>query len=54
MIGISGGLDSTLAFLVITKAYEILNLPKENIIAITMPGFGTTSRTHNNSIKLIN
>lgn len=54
VIGISGGLDSTLAFLVITKAYEILNLPKENIIAITMPGFGTTSRTHNNSMKLIN
>lgn len=54
VIGISGGLDSTLAFLVIIKAYEILNLPKENIIAITMPGFGTTSRTHNNSIKLIN
>lgn len=54
IIGISGGLDSTLAFLVIIKAYEILNLPKENIIAITMPGFGTTSRTHKNSIKLIN
>ena len=54
VIGISGGLDSTLAFLVIIKAYEILNLPKENIIAITMPGFGTTSRTHNNSMKLIN
>ena len=54
VIGISGGLDSTLAFLVVIKAYEILNLPKENIIAITMPGFGTTSRTYNNSIKLIN
>lgn len=54
VIGISGGLDSTLAFLVIIKAYEILNLPKENIIAITMPGFGTTSRTHNNSMNLIN
>lgn len=54
IIGISGGLDSALAFLVIIKAYEILNLPKENIIAITMPGFGTTSRTHKNSIKLIN
>lgn len=54
VIGISGGLDSTLAFLVIIKAYKILNLPKENIIAITMPGFGTTSRTHNNSMKLIN
>ena len=54
VIGISGGLDSTLAFLVIIKAYEILNIPKENIIAITMPGFGTTSRTHNNSMNLIN
>ena len=54
VIGISGGLDSTLAFLVIIKAYEILNIPKENIIAITMPGFGTTSRTYNNSMKLIN
>lgn len=54
VIGISGGLDSTLAFLVTIKAYEILNLSKENIIAITMPGFGTTSRTHNNSMKLIN
>lgn len=54
VIGMSGGLDSTLAFLVIIKAYEILNLPKEKIIAITMPGFGTTSRTHNNSMKLIN
>lgn len=54
IIGISGGLDSALAFLVIIKAYEVLNLPKKNIIAITMPGFGTTSRTHKNSIKLIN
>lgn len=54
IIGISGGLDSALAFLVIIKAYEVLNLSKENIIAITMPGFGTTSRTHKNSIKLIN
>ena len=54
IIGISGGLDSALAFLVIIKAYEVLNLPKENIIAITMPGFVTNSRTHKNSIKLIN
>lgn len=53
IIGISGGLDSTLAFLVTVRAYEILDLPKENIIAITMPGFGTTSRTYNNAIKLI-
>lgn len=53
VIGISGGLDSTLAFLVIVKAYEILNISKENIIAITMPGFGTSSRTYNNAIELI-
>ena len=53
IIGISGGLDSTLAFLVAIRAYEILDLPKENIIAITMPGFGTTSRTYNNAVKLI-
>lgn len=52
VIGISGGLDSTLAFLVITKAYKILGISTQNIIAITMPGFGTTTRTHNNAIKL--
>ncbi|TDT56522.1 NAD(+) synthase [Fonticella tunisiensis] len=48
VIGMSGGLDSTLAFLVILKAFDILGLPKENIIAITMPGFGTTKRTRSN------
>ena len=53
VIGISGGLDSTLAFLVINRAYEILGVDKSNIIAITMPGFGTSSRTYNNAIKLI-
>lgn len=53
VIGMSGGLDSTLAFLVIIKAYEILNFQKENIIAITMPGFGTTSRTHKNAVELV-
>ncbi|MBQ3114705.1 MAG: NAD(+) synthase [Clostridia bacterium] len=53
VIGVSGGLDSTLALLVIAKAMDIIKLPRENIIAITMPGFGTTGRTYNNSVKLI-
>ncbi|PKK95836.1 MAG: NAD(+) synthase [Tenericutes bacterium HGW-Tenericutes-4] len=53
VIGISGGLDSTLAFLVIDKANKMLNLTNDNIIAITMPGFGTSARTYNNSLKLI-
>lgn len=53
VIGISGGLDSTLAFLVAIRAMENLNLPKDNIIAVTMPGFGTTSRTYDNSVYLI-
>lgn len=54
VIGISGGLDSTLAFLVIIKAYKKLGISNDNIIAVTMPGFGTTNRTLNNSITLIN
>lgn len=54
VIGISGGLDSTLAFLVIKKAYEKLGIDNENIIAVTMPGFGTTSRTYNNAKDLVN
>lgn len=53
IIGISGGLDSTLAFLVIVKAFEKLNRNTKDIIAVTMPGFGTTGRTYNNAIKLI-
>ncbi|MBR0574813.1 NAD(+) synthase [Proteiniclasticum sp. BAD-10] len=52
VIGISGGLDSTLALLVIVKAYKILQLPLENIITVTMPGFGTTDRTYQNAIIL--
>lgn len=52
VIGISGGLDSTLALLVITKAFNLLKLPHENIIAITMPGFGTTDRTYQNAVHL--
>jgi len=52
IIGISGGLDSTLALLSTFKAFEIMNWDRKNIISITMAGFGTTSRTKNNAIKL--
>lgn len=53
IIGMSGGLDSTLAFLVIIKAFEKLNRNSKDIIGITMPGFGTTDRTYQNAIALI-
>lgn len=53
IIGISGGQDSTLAFLATIKAFKLLNLPPSNIIGITMPGFGTTKKTYFNSIDLI-
>lgn len=53
VIGMSGGLDSTLAFLVIAKAYEKLKRNPKDIIGITMPGFGTTNRTYQNSIELV-
>lgn len=53
VIGMSGGLDSTLTFLVTVRAFEKLNLDNKDIIGITMPGFGTTDRTYNNSIKLV-
>ena len=52
VIGISGGLDSTLALLSIYKAYQIMNRDVKDILAITMPGFGTTNRTKSNAIKL--
>lgn len=52
VIGLSGGLDSTLALLVVLKAYHLLNLPLSGIHAITMPGFGTTGRTLGNVKKL--
>ena len=52
ILGLSGGLDSTLAILVSAKAIDILGLPKTNLHAVTMPCFGTTSRTKNNSITL--
>jgi NAD+ synthase (glutamine-hydrolysing) len=52
IIGISGGLDSTLALLSTHKAFKIANWDFKDIVAITMPGFGTTGRTYNNAKKL--
>jgi len=53
VIGISGGLDSTLALMVTVRAFDCLNIPRKNIIGVTMPGFGTTGRTYNNALELI-
>ena len=53
VIGISGGLDSTLALLVSHEAMKRLGLPEENILCVTMPGFGTTDRTYQNALELI-
>ncbi len=53
IIGISGGLDSTLALLVTVRAFDRLSLDREGIIAVTMPGFGTTGRTYNNAMSLM-
>ena len=53
MIGVSGGLDSTLALLVAIRALELLGLPHQNVIAVTMPGFGTTGRTYHNALELM-
>lgn len=52
LIGLSGGLDSTLALLVTLRAFQKIGLPRAGIIAITMPGFGTTSHTRSNAVKL--
>ncbi len=52
VIGISGGLDSTLALLVSVRAFDLLGLDRHGIIAVTMPGFGTTSRTKGNATTL--
>ena len=52
VIGVSGGLDSTLALLVVNKAFELLGKDKKEIIAVTMPGFGTTKRTYENGLAL--
>ncbi len=53
VLGISGGLDSTLALLVCIKTFDKLNIPHNQILGITMPGFGTTGRTYNNAISLM-
>lgn len=53
VIGISGGLDSTWALLVTVGAFDKLGIDRKNIIAITMPGFGTSDRTHSNAEQLI-
>ncbi len=53
VVGVSGGLDSTLALLVCANAFTALNLPKSNIIAVTMQGFGTTNSTYENAISLM-
>ena len=52
VIGVSGGLDSTLAMLVIAKAFDLLGLDRSNIRAVTMPCFGTTDRTYDNACLL--
>ena len=54
VVGISGGLDSTLALLVCAKTFDKLELPRKGIIGVTMPGFGTTDRTHTNAVTLMN
>lgn len=53
VVGISGGLDSTLALLIATRAFDRLGLDRKGIVGITMPGFGTTGRTHNNAVALM-
>ena len=53
VIGISGGLDSTLALMVVVRAFDKLGLSRKGIIGITMPGFGTTDRTHQNAVELM-
>lgn len=52
VIGVSGGLDSTLALLIINKTYEMMGIGKEGILAVTMPCFGTTNRTYENACNL--
>ena len=52
IIGISGGLDSALALLVTDRAFQLMGLPKKNIICVTMPGFGTTNHTKSSAVRL--
>ncbi len=53
VVGISGGLDSTLALLVTVRAFDLLGLDRKGIHAVTMPGFGTTDRTYDNAVHLV-
>ncbi|MDE6266962.1 MAG: NAD(+) synthase [Muribaculaceae bacterium] len=53
VIGVSGGLDSTLALLVAAGTFDMLGIPRTGIVAVTMPGFGTTKRTHSNAADLM-
>ncbi len=53
VIGISGGLDSTLALMVTTLAFDAMGLDRKGIVCVTMPGFGTSDRTHGNSLSLM-
>lgn len=53
VVGISGGLDSTLALLVCVRAFDRMKLDRKGIIGVTMPGFGTTDRTHDNAVSLM-
>ena len=53
VVGISGGLDSTLALLVTARAFDLMGKDRKDIIAVTMPGFGTTDRTYDNAVNLI-
>ena len=53
VVGISGGLDSTLALLVAVRSFDKLGLDRKGIVGVTMPGFGTTGRTHGNALKLM-
>lgn len=52
VVGISGGLDSTLAVLVTARAFDMLKIPRENLVCVTMPCFGTTDRTYSNAVTL--
>ncbi len=53
VVGISGGLDSTLALLVMVKAFDLIGKDHKDIVSVTMPGFGTTDRTYDNAVSLI-
>lgn len=54
VVGVSGGLDSTLALLVCVKTFDKLGMDRKGIVGVTMPGFGTTDRTYHNAVSLMN